>query len=218
MKNMKKYIFACSLIIVLMLGIGIIVYKQGHKEESYDLENGIVVESVKSYTGAFVEDGSDRYVEDVWQLTVTNTGEKDIQYLRISADTAEDKGYFEITTLTAGSTVTVLERDAKTLPGTIDDWTFEIENLAYYTEERSLYPDIFQVSTADNWIQIKNTSQEDYTNDLYIYYKTMEDGVFVGGITYRTLFADGLQAGESKKIQTQHYEAGKSQILYLTYE
>ncbi|MBM6855569.1 hypothetical protein H6B11_15715 [Mediterraneibacter glycyrrhizinilyticus] len=188
-------------------------------EERYRLGDGVVIQEVSGYDGPFVEDGSDADVKDVWALTVTNTSDEDIQYLKIVAEGAENTGEFDITTLTAGSTVMVLEHSAETYPEDEQDCTYSIENLAYFSKPRSLYQELFTVSTADSWVKVENRGNTDATNDIYVYYKNLdEDDVFLGGITYRVKFEGGIPAGESREEQTVHYDPSSSEIMYLTYE
>lgn len=182
-----------------------------------DLGAGIMIRSVDSYTGAFLEDGSDREVENVWQLTVENVSEKNIQLLTITAQGKTETARFQITTLEAGSTVTVLESAALPCPENAEETAYKIEDLAYLEDELSIFPEQFTVSAKDGWIQVENIGEEDITEDIYVYYKNFEDGVFRGGITYRVRFEGGIPAGESREEQTQHYSPEKSRILYLTY-
>ena len=58
----------------------------GQKEEMqqlfpYEVAEGVYVMSAESYSGAFVEDGSDREVENIWQIKIENTTGRDIQFL-----------------------------------------------------------------------------------------------------------------------------------------
>ena len=142
---------------------------------------------------------------------------------------ASHAAYFDITTLTAGSTVQVLESAASEYPEWEEDcaseypeWeedcVYTIENLALFSKERSLYPDLFAVSARDGWIKVENKGTEDITNDVYVYYKNEKDGEFLGGITYRLKFEGGIPAGETREEQSVHYKSDISQIMYLTYE
>lgn len=184
------------------------------------LKRGISIETATSYTGPFWEDGTDRAVEDVWQLTLYNSSEDDIQYMKIVAKDREGSilGQFELTMLTAGSTICVLESSAAQMP---QDWhacTYTIENLAFLKEERSLHSDMFTLSAAQQWIRLENHSQQDVNQDIYVYYKRVEDGILMGGITYRVKFAGGLDAGDTQEEQAVHYDPDTCEIMYLTYQ
>ena len=209
-------------ILAAVIIIAVFMMQQGRQSDEDNREsslgNGIYIVSSEPYTGPFWEDGSDKEVENVWQLTVTNTSDEDIQYLKILSDADGETAEFNITTLTAGSTVNVLESSAGQYPDNEQDCTYNIENLARFTRERSLYPDIFTVSVADNWIKVENHSEQDIKNDIYIYYKNVQEDSYCGGITYRIRIEDGLKAGESKETQTKHFNQDTSRIMYLTYE
>lgn len=219
-KKKKIYIAFGILFFILLLAAGIYKLSEMQEKDHYrsNLGSGIVIQSVSQYSGDFVEDGSDRGVRNVWALTVNNMSDQDIQYLRIKAEHGEDAAYFDITTLTAGSTVQVLESAASEYPEWEEDCVYTIENLALFSKERSLYPDLFAVSARDGWIKVENKGTEDITNDVYVYYKNEKDGEFLGGITYRLKFEGGIPAGETREEQSVHYKSDISQIMYLTYE
>lgn len=225
--NMKyrKRITATIAVVLLFIAVVIAVYMGVQKENGTSeqpvcsLQEGISIVSVEAYTGPFLEDGSDRNVENIWKLEVENTSNKDIEYLNIHAEGPGYEGEFRITTLIAGSSVNVLEYSAMELPADVlENCVYTIENIAYLQQERSLYSDIFTLSVADNWIRLENHSEQDITNDVYVYYKTVQDGVLMGGITYRVKFEGGIPANEVREQQTAHFDPETSEILYLTYE
>lgn len=224
-KKANKKMYWMLGIIIILFGCAILAWhfkcenKSFSKEESrYRLENGIVIEKVSKYSGPFVENGKDEEVKNVWELTVTNTSDKDIQFLRLRAESKEQIAQFDITTLTAGSTVKVLERSAMKLPDWEKDAVYSIENIAEFSTERSIYPDIFQVSVADHRIRLANKTKENFTKDIYIYYKNIKENVYQGGITYRVKFEGGIAAEETKEEDTVHFNPNTSKILYLTFE
>ena len=79
------------------------------------LYEDVTIEDCFLYSGEFPEDASYEPCENVAALKVKNNGENDIQLLRIKVTTDSKEMLFEITTLTAGSTVTVLEKAKQTL-------------------------------------------------------------------------------------------------------
>lgn len=231
-KNKKTHRKAhCVAVLAVLIAAGVCMaglfgwnqWKKGQENQERSaiyLKDGISIESVDAYDGPFWEDGTDRAVEDVWQLTVLNTSEQDIQYLKIIArdENGTTLGEFEITTLTSESTVQVLEANAAQRPENDQMCTYTIENLAFLQQERSLHTELFTLSVADQWIRLENHSGEDVTNDIYVYYKRVEDGVLKGGITYRAKFEGGLAAGESREEQTRHFDPDTCEIMYLTYQ
>lgn len=203
-----------------------LVYRQSEdrKEEEIDtsylcaLGDGIIIEKAESYTGNYVEDGSDEPAEKIWRLAVSNHSQRDIQFLKITASGDKEIAEFEITTLPAGGRVYVQEKNKKKYPETAEKYRYEVENLAWFQENRSLHTDIFTVSVAQHNIRIENISSQDITNDIFLYYKNVEeDGTFAGGITYRLKFAGGIPAGQSREEQALHYTEDESEIMYLTY-
>lgn len=203
-----------------------LVYRQSkdRKEEeihvSYlcSLGDGIIIEKAEAYTGSYVEDGSGEQAEKIWRLAVSNHSQRDIQFLKIAASGEKEAAEFEITTLPAGGRVYVQEKNKKKYPEEAETYTYTAENLAWFQNERSLYTDIFTVSVSGDSIRIENISGQDITNDIFLYYKNVEeDGTFAGGITYRLKFAGGIPAGQSREERALHYMEDKSEMMYLTY-
>ncbi len=233
-REKKNIIYAAAgAICVLLLGLAAVFFlvskknqetNQGEKaaaaDNAYvcDLQDGILIQEATQYSGTFWEDGSDRNVENVWQLTVINTSQEDIQFLRILAEAEGQTAQFDITTLPAGEKVMVLESSAMEYPEWAESCTYQVENLAYFSGEMSLHTDIFTVSAKDNWIQVENHSDQDITNDIYVYYKNAGEEGFLGGITYRVKFEGGVSAGESREEQAMHYDSETSKIIFLTYD
>ena len=221
----KKRILIISLIIIFTIGlVWIIKNKNGTKDNSssnkgyiVNLGDNIYIERIYGYTGDFVEDGSDKEVSDVWTLKVTNKSKQDIQFLRIKATLDNNQGIFDITTLKSNTSVVVMESNASSLPNNGEEYKYSVENLAYFNSSLSLHLDDFKISTKDNWIQLENISEQDITNDIYVYYKNVEDDIYHGGITYRVKFSGGIKAGEIKQIQSKHCSSKNSEILNLTY-
>ncbi len=221
-------IAAVFAVVVAAALIFIFINREKSKPFRADLGNGLMIQEASSFTGTYVEDGSDHSVSNVWELMVTNTGNQDIQFLRIQAQGPGETVTFDITTLTAGSTVKVQAKEAARYPSDEKKWGYTVENLAYFQEPRSLYKDLLTISVSDHTIQLENVSDTDLTKDIYVYYKNTDtreaakgddnehQTVFNGGITYRVKFAGGLASGETAQVQTQHYNEQSSRIMYVT--
>jgi flagellar basal body-associated protein FliL len=93
------------------------------EEEPYLLavDPGIRILEIGSYTGAYMEDGSDDAVENILQITVKNMGTEPLQYskFRLISDSGEE-ALFEMTTLFPGEKMTVLEANRKTFDETVE--------------------------------------------------------------------------------------------------
>ena len=173
--------------------------------------------SAEAYSGAFVEDGSDREVENIWQIKIENTTGRDIQFLRVRANLGGEEAVFDVSTLIAGSSAMVLETNALAWKSGVEQMSFTAENLAYFQYERTIFPEVFSLSVTDQTLRLENISENDVSGDVYVYYKNMEEDVFIGGITYRVKFSGGIRAGEALAEQASHYQSEKSKVLFITY-
>lgn len=182
------------------------------------IDTDVVAEECYLYDGAFVEDGSFEEKQGVVALKVTNTGEKDIQLLRIYATTSEKELFFEITTLPAGATVTVLEKNAQTITKNEKLLEFRAENRVDFNKKLSLYENIFILQANNGTINIKNISEKDIDTDIFVYYKKKEDdGNYFGGMTFRTRAAGGLGAGKIAQLPASNFNLSDSEVLFVDY-
>ncbi|MEF2878441.1 MAG: hypothetical protein U0N90_08500 [Blautia sp.] len=223
MLKKKKYMAAAAaaaVLIAVIVIVWVVIGKKDNEAEEYrcNLGNGIYILSAGTYTGEFVEDGSDRAVENVWKLQVINTSDKDVQFLKIKAQAEDEEGVFEITTLTAGGTVEVLEASGAIYPEEEADAEYQAENLVFFQEELSLQKEHLQISAQDYWIRVENTGSQAIEGDIYVYYKNAKEDVFQGGITYRARLQGGLNPGEARELEVSHYRADTSKIMYVDYQ
>lgn len=181
----------------------------------FDLGDELYIASVNEFAGIYMEDGTDEPVQGLLSLVLENRGELALQYARIILDYGDARAEFEVTNLPAGGTVVLLEKNRMPyragLPGAA-----AAENTALL-EEFPMYPELFEINTADGVINIRNVSDEDITGDIFVYYKNVGGGIYYGGITYRVRIAGGLKAGEIRQVMTGHYYEDASEILMVTY-
>ena len=80
-----------------------------------------------------------------------------------------------------------------------------------------MHEDALQLDATDLTIKVTNVSGEDITGDIYVYYKTVANDMYMGGITYRAKIEGGLAAGASAECYAGHYTQKYSEILFVTY-
>lgn len=224
MKKRNRVLIIAVVLVAAAVTAGIIIacvseYRDKKKEDNNyktSLGNGIYIESSEAYSGAFWEDGTDREVENIWKIKVVNTSDKDIQLLKIHAEADGIEGEFNITTLTAGGELEVLEASAQKYPEQPEEVRYKAENMAFFSEDLTICPETVALYGQDNWIKVENITDQNIGQDIFVYYKNVEDGVFQGGITYRVRFPGGVEAGRSAEQQISHYMKDKSKVMYVT--
>lgn len=182
----------------------------------YPAENGINVSDLFSYTGNYVEDGSNALVEGVAAVRVVNASDTDIQYLEVTVKTEKDEYLFNISTLFPGESVIALEKSKQHFNKEETVESVSVQNCASFLVPPSLYEDTFRISVMDSVVNIENISDENIDGPIYLYYKNMENGEYLGGITYRVMF-DTLKAGEIKQMSASHLHTASSRVLFVTY-
>lgn len=163
------------------------------------------------------EDASLAVSEDIAGIVVLNKSEKTLQYAEITADFSDGTVHlYKISTLPPGEACFVAEENK--LPYrelTTGFFGFEINNVAFFTEEPSVYADKLQFSGADGILNIKNISDSDITENIVVYYKDYENSHLASGVTYRVTVEGGLKAGEIKQVMASHYRQNASMIMFV---
>ena len=186
------------------------------EDTEINLSNGLTVTGIGSYTGIFMEDGSDEVVSRVLMITVENTGERTIQYAQIQLTDSTNAANFSLTTLPPGESAVLLEQsrmayaDGKALA------TATVYNLVYFPEEPTLCDELIEIQGLNGVLNITNVSGADITGDVVIYYKNASSDMLYGGITYRVTITGGIKAGQIRQITASHFSQSGSRVMWVT--
>lgn len=180
-----------------------------------ELEQGLAITAIEEFAGLYMEDGSDEAVQGLLMIILENRSGSDLQYAQITLEFADAQAHFEVTNLPAGGSCVLLEKNRMGYR-TERPEAARAENVALIGDF-PMYEDLFEITTADGLINIRNISDADISGDIYVYYKNVGGGLYYGGITYRAKIAGGLAAGEIGQIMTNHYYEDASEILMVTY-
>ncbi len=173
----------------------------------------VIVSAMGSYTGKFVEDGSDEAVENICAVVIKNTGDKPIQYATVTL-TAEDsiQYTFVLSTLPAGCSALVLETEKKACTSELQTCSVSAE--VTECEQLSIQEDKVKVTFDGELLHLENLTDTDF-RAVYVRYKNYTAGnVYTGGITYNASF-DNVCAGESYEYDSAHFYTGGSQVLMV---
>ncbi len=181
-------------------------YKAKEPENS---QVGIVVDSWMKIVSIGETDG-------VVSIVIRNISETDIQHALLSVNCADEVLKFPMTTIPAGST-SILKSDR---PVAFDKkssyYNWKIEEKTFFTSEISLYPEIFEIMCCDKLISVKNISGENINGDIFVYYKSIENGIFSEGTTYRVRI-NGLGSNQKTQVDAEHFKASGSKVMFVTY-
>ncbi len=180
------------------------------------LDNDLEILDVGSYTGAYVEDGSDEVLSGILMLKVVNTGEDTVEYAKLTMDVNGETAEFTLTTLKPGATIVLLEKNRMAYDKDAEYGNIVCENLALFQAPLNLYEDKISIQILDGAINVSNISQEDITGRMSIYYKNKAAGIYYGGITYRVTLENGLKAGEIRQMMADHFSDTGSEIMFIT--
>ncbi|MEE1196655.1 MAG: hypothetical protein UHS54_07250, partial [Lachnospiraceae bacterium] len=174
-------------------------------------DSNLTVEAVGSYSGNFLEDGSDEPTANVAAMLVTNNSERMLQIADITFQVNDtETASFRVTNLPAGTTVLVLESNKREFKEE-DSYTYG-ETASGYMDQPTLEEDKFELVTEEGKITLKNNTDQAYEK-VYVYYKYVQlGGAYLGGITYRTPFENVPAGGEIEAV-AGHFNPDSSQIM-----
>ena len=171
----------------------------------------LTVEAIGSYSGNFLEDGSDEPTANVAAMLITNNSDQMLQIAEITFQVNNtETASFKVTDLPAGTSTLVLEANKREYSEE-DSYTYG-ETATGYMEQPSLEEDKFDLVTEDGKITLKNKTDQSY-DKVYVYYKYVQlGGAYLGGITYRTPFENVPANGEVESIAA-HFNPESSKIM-----
>lgn len=171
----------------------------------------LTVEAIGSYSGNFLEDGSDEPTANVAAMLITNNSDQMLQIAEITFQVNDtETASFKVTDLPAGTSTLVLEANKREYSEE-DSYTYG-ETATGYMEQPSLEEDKFDLVTEDGKITLKNKTDESYAK-VYVYYKYVQlGGAYLGGITYRTPF-ENVPAGGEVEAVAAHFNPESSKIM-----
>jgi hypothetical protein len=185
-------------------------------EAPMNLNYGLTITDVGSYTGVYMEDGSDDIVSGVLMIEVTNTGEENVEYAEIHMACGEETAYFKLSTLPAGETVILLELNRMQYAADAEYSVAVVENVAIFRHELSVCEDKIQLQVLDGTMNVKNISGEDIDGDVIVYYKNYSSGIYYGGITYMIRIQGGMEADEVRQSAATHISPSGSRVMFVT--
>ena len=171
-------------------------------------------EEFSSYSGPFVEDGSNEQVENILAMLVKNRSEDYLEYAVVTYDVGGKTAEFVVTGLPSGQGAWVLEKNRMTVKKNTIPQFSDCEST--FKSDAIVICDKLNVTSKANTITLKNVSNETLVNPC-VYYKNLNsDGNYLGGITYMVGF-DTLESSESAEKQSGHF-AENSRIVRYSYQ
>lgn len=182
------------------------------------LTDGITVDRIYTATGYFPEDGTDEAVENVLAARFTNTTDRTIEYMTAALTVNGETYTFALTTIPAGASVYAYDSARRTAPASVTSLEGSAEYEIYFAEEPDTMPDTLSYEIRNGTIVVTNISGEDIPSDIMVYYKSVADSGYLGGITYRFRVEGGLKAGESFNGYAPHAYAHMTEVMFAQME
>lgn len=185
-------------------------------EFPFTVGDKLSVSNIFPYSGEFVEDGSDREIENICAIRVRNDSGSALQYVSLCFKTDEGDIFFDFTSLPEGGVVTVLAKNAQAYRPDIIVSDVSSEKFIEFAQEPSLHSEMFDLSVQNGVLRIRNISSDKAASNVYVYYKSTDENGLFGGITYRINLGD-IPVGKFKQFFPPHFSENTSKVMYITY-
>lgn len=219
MKKRRKWL-ALMLAIILLLSACV---PKGIETPSADptaatqqpgVTGNLICVEISRFNGYFVEDGKDEKVQNVAAILVANNTGKFLEMATITYKVGDRTATFLVTGLPSGKRAWVLEKNRMTLSDA-DELVLE-DCQETYTPNAILTTKDLSVSRQGKSLTLTNTTDRKLSNVAVYYKNTLEDGTFMGGITYLVPFGD-LEPGASVTKIKDHF-SDASEIVRFSYQ
>ena len=173
----------------------------------------LVVSSIISYEGIYLEDGSDEKIAGVAAILVTNEGKTAIEYTSITLMHKDNTLLFEASVIPAGASVVIQEKNRQDLPECkFSSCTAVAAELPTYSQ---FGENVKVIENGDGSLTVQNlTDQEIPCVRVFYKFYMREENTYVGGITYNAKVVN-LKPNESQVITPSHYAEGYSQVVMV---
>jgi hypothetical protein len=180
--------------------------------QSTQTKNTIICDNFSSFSGQYVEDGSDIPVKKVAAMLVTNKTKEFLDLATIEYEINGKAATFVVTGLPPGKSAWVMEKNRMTITSGAD---FKyIDKTTAFKSGVVKATDKITLSAEGNMLTAVNNTDEKLEG-VFVYYKTLHtDGNYFGGTTYMTTFGD-LEPGEKKTELAGHYDKDKTEIVRI---
>lgn len=177
----------------------------------------LVIQSVRSYDGVFLEDGSNQDVTGISTMVLVNNGQTGIEYAEITLNQGSTVLRYRATSIPAGATLVVQEATAAKHVNL--KYTACSANVAAASTFEMSESKVKVEEIENGKLLVTNLTNETISRVRVFYKFAFEKGkIYVGGITY-TAELTALKPGQSAKLTASHFAAGSSEVIMVrTYE
>ena len=182
-------------------------------KDNYEVNDAdIKIQHINSYSGIFIEDGSDIEVDNVAAIQVKNTSKKALEFAQIQIYNGDKKLVFDVSSLPANSSAIIMEKNKAPLDksksitygGTTGGYTNKLEKDATIKYQK----------VDNNGIKVTNKSNKNIPCVRIFYKYKSSEGYYIGGITY-TAKINNLKAKESQTIYPSHFDSDGGEIMMI---
>lgn len=174
-------------------------------------ETDLTLLMIDGYSGPYIEDGSNEYVENCAAILVKNTGDTVLDYAELTFKiNGEEDAVFKISSLPASASAIVLEASRKKF---VKEDLYMVSGKGMSRSEKfELNSDKISVTGSEKKVTVKNLTEKPYSKVVVCYKNLYMEGLYFGGITYARTF-ENLAANAEATLTADNYYPEVCQVL-----
>ncbi len=178
-------------------------------------ESGLVVESVLSYSGIYMEDGTGDTVSDITGLLLYNPTERMIRFGAFALEQNGRQLYFFVYCLPPESRCLILEKNRYAYT---QQAITQCRQLNVRWDYQDMHSQEVHVVGFGETLTVVNLSQKRQRH-VTLWYKRYdrEGAYFLGGVAF-SAYAFRLKAQEQRTLTPEYYDAGKARVVAVELE
>ena len=178
-------------------------------------ESGLVVEAVLSYSGTYMEDGTDDVASDITSLMLYNPTERMVRFGAFALEQNGKQLYFFVYCLPPNSKCLILEKNRHTY---MQQPITQCRQLNVRWDYQDMHSQELHVVGFGETLTVVNLSQKRQRH-VTLWYKQYdrEGAYFLGGVAF-PVYAFRLKAQEQRSMTPEYYDAGNARVVSVELE
>lgn len=175
---------------------------------------GLEVCRIGTYSGIFVEQGTDTECDGIPAIVVRNTAAQMIEKAVLTRGTQT----FVVTYLPPQGICLVQAQTGQRAAQGDAACKLVFAAAVQFAADASLHEERVRLTAAEKTVSIENISGEDIPGSVNVWYKVLRNGLYFGGVSYKAGVDDGVLCADSiASVHTAHFDPAETQILLVTF-
>lgn len=191
--------------------------KAGYDAENFQSDSSASVTIKNIVVNQCLKIESVGEADGVLCVSVTNVSDRDIEYCVLKCKVDKEEAVFSFSVLPKNTSAVAVEQNGMKYKKDMIFSAWSMENRVDFQHDFALCDETFGITFENNYIEIKNLTQNDIDEKIKICYKNLVAENLYDNKAY-TVSVTGLKSGEMKQLFPKHFDSENSRIIFIEYD